>query len=472
MGYQSTMVQFGDWSPDDDRNIAPGSPTFWLGGAEVPLQDAQNVIYTGKAYRPLLPPVAQGTALTGILDATTVFYGNSEYLIAGTSSALYYSMDQGTNWTQAGTGYSAAGWVFAQYGSHVYATDGVDPVQAMDLSVTPLTFSELAPAAPIGSAINIIRDFVVVGNIASGPVPGPYVIQWSGLAAPAAWDIPGTQSARYDQAGAQSLYSQYGQVQYIAQGEEMAMVFQQTGITRLQYEGGEVVFGFYTFERKRGLLTPRAAAQVENTVYFLAADGFYATDGSSVAPIGYGKVNRWFRNDCSNLALVRAAADTVNQLVMWSYPNNAGGYSQLIYNLVEQRWTRGQYTVPLLYQGMNGTQYENQSIDSTGKVNRFTGSPTDCEITTKDFRFDPAHRAMVVALRLLTDDANSATAGIAARVSEGDPQVFTGYRAPESVSRQISVRADGFMHAVNARMPSSFSYAQGVGLTYAIRGRK
>ena len=472
MPYQNTMVQFGSWAPDDDRNINPGSPNFWLGGSEVPLQDAKNVIFTGQAYRPLPPPVAQGAALTGVLDGGTFFYGNHEFVIAGTASALYYSMNGGTSWASAGTGYTSVGWQFAQYGSFVYATDGVDPIQVMDLSSGSPSFAELAAAAPIGSAINIIRDFVVVGNITTGPVTGPYVIQWSGLAAPAAWDIPGTQSARYDQAGAQSLYSQYGQVQYIAQGEEMAMVFQQTGISRVQYEGGETVFGFYTFERKRGLITPRAASQVENTVYFLAADGFYATDGSSVQPIGYGKINRWFAADCANIQLVRAAADTLNQLVMWSYPNNSGGYSQLIYNLVEQKWTRGQYTTPLLFQGMNGTEYQPQTLDSSGYINTFTGTPTDCEITTKDFRFDPAHRAVVTALRLLTDDANQATAGIAARVSDQDPQVFVGYRQPEKISRQVSVRADGFMHAVNVRMTSAFTYAQGVGLTYATKGRR
>lgn len=38
------------------------------------------------------------------------------------------------------------------------------------------------------------------------------------------------------------------------------MVFQEKGIVRMQYVGGDTVFDFYTFERKRGLVTPRAAA--------------------------------------------------------------------------------------------------------------------------------------------------------------------------------------------------------------------
>jgi len=71
----------------------------------------------------------------------------------------------------------------------------------------------------------------------------------------------------------------------------------------------------------------------------------------------------------------------------------------------------------------------------------------------------------------LCDNAN-ATGGIAARNQDSDPQTFTGYGAPEPVSRQISVRADGYMHAVNVKIPGTFTYAQGVGFKYVNRGRR
>lgn len=472
MPYQETMVTFGPWAPDDDRNIKPGYPTFWVNGSPVPLQDAKNVIFTGGSYRPFGTPTAQGTALPVVpVDAWAAYYGGTDYLIAGSGAALYYSKDGGTTWTACGSGFTGTGWVFAQYGNCVYATNGVNPIQTMDLSQPTPTFTALAAAtAPVAFQIGVIRDFVVAGNIVSGDQTGAFVVQWSGLAAPATWDLPNTQQARADQSGAQTLYSQYGAVQYIAQGEEMAMIFQQTGITRVQYVGGDVVFSFYTFERKRGLVAPRAAAQVDNTVYFLAADGFYATNGSEVEPIGYGKINRFFLADCTNIQAVRAAVDTSTQCVTWAYPN-ASGWEQIVYNYAEKQWTRGAYATPLLYQGMNGTAYEPQTFDAANKVNRFVGAVTDCELTTKDFRFDPSHHMLVVALRLLTDDAN-ATAGIAARDQDSDPQNFMGYGAPETVSRQISVRADGYMHAVNAKMTAAFTYCQGVGIKYQLRGRR
>lgn len=474
MAYQTTMVQFGEWVPDDDRNIQPGAPLFWVNGAEVALQDAKNVLYTSKAYRPLLPPVAQGTALPVTpVDADTYTYNGTNYIIAGSGAALYYSTNGGTTWTLAGSGYTGTQWSFTQYGNCVYASNGTDPIQTMDLSAATPSFTALAPTtAPKAYVLGVIRDFLMAGNITAGDQTGSFVVQWSGLAAPATWDVPNTQQSRADQSGAQTMYSQYGQIQFIAQGEEQGLIFQDRGISRLQYIGGDVVFSFYTYERKRGLLTRRAAAQLGNTVFYLSADGFYSTDGSTVNPIGYGKINRWFFNDCSDTSQVRAAIDTPNECVIWHYPNKSGGWSQLAFNWYESRWTHGNYTASFIYQGMNGTSYQPQWFDSAGKVNTFSGNPTDCTLTTNYFRFDPAHRALCISMRILADDANTATGAVSAKVSDQDPDNWSGYGSPEITSRQLSVRADGYMHAVNVKMTNTFTYAQGVGLTFALRGRK
>lgn len=470
----TTMVTFGEWLPDDDRNIEPGRNIFWVNGAPVPLQDAKNVIYTGSSYRPFNPPVAQGVPCgngTTVYDAFTAYYGGSTYVIVYQSGSIVYSKDGGDSWAYGYTGNTGTRCTFAQYGNCVYATDGVGPILSMDLSDATPTFAALAAStAPIAFEVGVIRDFVVAGNIVSGDQTGAWVVQWSALANPGQWDLPNTQSARADQSGAQSLYSQYGAVQFIAQGEEMALIFQETGVSRVQYVGGDVVFSFYTFERKRGLLTPRAAAQVDNWVYFLSADGFYGTDGSQIEPIGYGKVNRYFLGDCADLTKVRAAVDTLNHLIVWSYPN-AAGTAQLCYNFAEKRWTRGTYASPLLYQGMSGTQYQPQTFDAANKVNTFTGVGNDYELTTKDFRFDPSAHALVTSIRVLCDNVSS-TAGIAARDQDSDAQNFVGYLTPETISRSVSVRADGYMHAVNVKIPGAFTYCQGVAPEYVLRGSR
>lgn len=483
-GYQETMVPFGAWLPDQGKNTAkPGFPLFWVNGSPVDLDDALNVIWTGGAYRPFLPPIAQGvTSGVGVTvyDAATFPYGGTNYIVVYQSGSIVYSVNGGTSWAFGLTGNSGTAAQFARYTSCLYVTDGVAPIQVMDLSAPTPTFSALAAAtAPVAKALGVIGDFLVAGNLVSSPIGAPTgvnVIQWCGLAAPATWDVPNTQQARADQSGAQSLPGEYGPVQFIASGQALGMVFQQTGITRVQYVGGDIVFSFYTYERKRGLVNPRAAAQVGNTVFYLSGDGFYATDGTEVQPIGYSKVNRWFIGDCTDLTAVRCAVDIPNSLVIWAYPSasNASGYGQIIYNFAEGNWTRGNYACPVLFQdfGENGgASYTPGMFDANNKVNLFGGVPTDCELTTKDFRFDSSHHSLVVSVRVLCDNAN-ATAGICARNQDSDPQTFTGYGAPEPVSRQISVRADGYMHSANVRIPGNFSYAQGVGYKYVNRGRR
>ena len=477
-GYQETMVPFGAWLPDQGKNTAkPGFPLFWVNGSPVDLDDALNVVWTGGAYRPFLPPIQQNAALPVTpVDAHMTYRNATDNFIAGSGAALYWSSDGGVTWILAGSGYGGTSWNFVEYGNCVYATNGVNPIQSLDTTQPPAFVALAATTAPVAYVLGIIGDFVVAGNVVSSPIGAPTganVIQWCGLAAPATWSVPNTQAARADQSGAQSLDTQYGKVQFIASGQALGMVFQQTGITRVQYVGGDIVFSFYTYERKRGLVNPRAVTQIGNTVFYLSNDGFYATDGTEVQPIGYSKVNRWFLADCTDLQAVRCSTDITNSLVIWAYPSasNASGYGQIIYNFAEGNWTRGNYASPLLFEGMLGQTRIPLTFSATNFVSRFDGAPADCELTTKDFRFDSSHHSLVVSLRVLCDNAN-ATAGICARDQDSDPQTFVGYGAPEPVSRQISVRADGYMHSANVKIPGNFTYAQGIGYKYVNRGRR
>lgn len=487
-GYQETMVPFGAWLPDQGKNTAkPGFPLFWVNGSPVDLDDALNVIWTGGTYRPFLAPVAQGaacpiTATDGFSCLLTTGITQLPWLVVGDANGnCAYSTNHGTSWTQCLTGSLAGGiWSFVVYSECIYAVNGQNGIWVMDLTAPTPAFSNLSANAPTNvHALGIIGDFLVAGDIGTSPVGAPTggnVITWSGLAAPTTWDIPNTQQARADQSGAQSLPSELGPVRFITSGQALGMVFQQNGITRAQYVGGDIVFSFYTYERKRGLVTPRAAAQVGNTVFYLSNDGFYATDGTEVQPIGYSKVNRWFIGDCTNLNGVYAAADIPNSLIVWNYPSatNASGYGQIIYNFAEGNWSRGNYACPVLFQDFyegNAASYTPALFDVNQKINQFIGAPTDSELTTKDFRFDPSHHSLVVSLRVLCDNA-SATAGVAARNQDSDPQTFVGYGAPEPVSRQISVRADGYMHSANVKIPGAFTYAQGIGYKYVNRGRR
>lgn len=164
----------------------------------------------------------------------------------------------------------------------MYAANNSDPIQTMDLSAGTPSFSELSASAPTAAVLGVIGDFLCAGNISAGDQTGPFVMQWSGLAAPATWDTPNTQQSRADQSGAQTLPSECGAITYITQGMQLGIVLQERGVTRVQYVGGDVVFSFYTLDKQHGCIAHDSAALVGNAVYFLSADGFYSTDGNSV----------------------------------------------------------------------------------------------------------------------------------------------------------------------------------------------
>lgn len=323
---------------------------------------------------------------------------------------------------------------------------------------------------PTGYTVGIVRDFVVLGNTYDGTGQYPYRVQWSALANAAQWPQPLTQAARAAESGYQDCYSQYGTVQYIAQGEEIGMVFQERGIVRMQYMGGDVVFDFYTFERKRGLVTPRAAAQIGDMVYFLSADGFYSTDGTNVNPIGYGRVNRWFLENCFDITKVRAAVDTTTQCVYWSFPTVSGPNNcNIIYNFAEDKWSYGMDTTYAMFQSLSNGAHVPAAFSATNVLSYFTALQNDGELQTKSFRLTPNQRSLVLQAVSLSDDA--CQVAIAAQVSDDDQQIWSAFTSRNARSRAIPLRAEGNIHSLKVKVGKNASYAQGLRLDFQTRGR-
>lgn len=469
---QPITVQFGEWAPDDDRNISPGMPTPYLNAQQVPLEDAQNVLYTGQAWRLFNPLATSGTALAaapsdaiavdnaGVLDVFAQAGGKLYKIVSGTP----------TDVSKVGDYTTGQSWDFEQFGDCLIATNGVDPVQDYDIA-TSSAFADLAGSPPKAYVVGKVRDFVVLGNTTDGTGSHPYRVQWSAIANPTSWPTPLTQDARAAQSGYQDNYSEYGNVQYIAQGEEFGLIFQERGIVRMQYIGGDVVFQFYTYERKRGLVTPRAAAQIGQQVFFLSGDGFYATDGAQVQPIGYGKVNRWFLADCYDLSKVRAAVDSISQCVYWSYPSTSSGVSDtvIIYNFAENRWSYARATSYALFQGLSSSAHIPQAFDSANKLGSFTGAQGAGTIETKTFRLQAGMRSLVGGARAIADDV--AQIAVAATQSDDDAVTFSAYVSRDSRARMSPLRANGYSHAFRMLLGANTTYAQGIEILHAARSR-
>ena len=182
---------------------------------------------------------------------------------------------------------------------------------------------------PVGTYIATVRDFVLMGKIGSTPQR----VQWSPLNSPeGAWgSIAATQADFQDVADG-------GNVTGLV-GGEYALIFQETSVRRMTYEGPPIVFRIDKIANDIGASVPGSVASLIDMAFFLHKSGFYMVrGGQTITPIGRGKVDRtfWAEFDETNQFRSSAAIDPVRGLYVFAYPatdsSNGVPNRLLIYN--------------------------------------------------------------------------------------------------------------------------------------------
>lgn len=350
MNVQDGRLPLGEWLPDLPYYENPG------------LVEARNCIPIDKHYTDYNVLATSDDALTdrviGAFAATDT--GGDSFIYAGIDSDLYLKAgssytDLGGTFNTATTGY----WRFTQFDTVVVATNFADTPQAITAGAATTAALATSGTAPKGRQVGVINRFVMIGDTDYGGSLIPHRVQWSALGNARDWPTPNTSDARTKQSGEQILPAIHGAVTAIAGGEFYGLVFQQRAISRLTYVGGDVVFQVQAYELTRGCWFPQSMVQVGQVCYYIAADGFYATDGQTVRPIGNGKVDKYFLADCDQTYLERvtAAIDYQTKCVLWCYPNfsatNGGPNRLIIYNWAEDRWSRAEDTMEMLFPSLS-----------------------------------------------------------------------------------------------------------------------
>ena len=468
---QPFSYKFGAWKPDRPHLVNPSFPPNmeeYFNGGEIALTTAQNCIWTAQGYRPYLP-LAAATALPAKCLGAIAGYDTSGalHVYAGTSTDLY-SLESGAWASRSKTagGYTATQWNFQVYGACVYATDGTDPIQVLTMG-SGVNFADLddTDPAPKGQVLGVIRDFLFVDNLAPGSVsPVPYGVQWSAVANAASWPTPDTQAAYAAQAGQQYLYPEYGPVMAISDNESFGLLFQRSGIQRCEYIGGNQVFQFYTYEKKRGTLGQNAVARVGNKYYFASPDGFFMTDGNNTQPIGYEQVDNWFFDnaDTSTLANICAAADTRNKTVYFAFQSSSGSNldSILAYNYVENRWSYCAQAAELIFQGLTSQgAWAPFGFDTSHKYGGFTGTPTSATLETIDFNFNAGGRTLITQMRSLSQ--GTAQMRVGSRANEQGAVTWTPYYAGNARDNIAGLRSEGVYHRLGVNLAGDFGFSVG-----------
>lgn len=333
-----TTIPLGEWLPDQPKSQT-GAAT------------ANNVIARKGSYGPLPSLAVYTGALTARCQGAVAVLDDSNVVknFAGDATKLY--LLDGTDWDDvsrsSGGAYAVPAedrWEFAKFGPRIVAANGSDVLQVYQLGVSSV-FAALAGTPPVARHLCVANNFLVTGD-ASG---ARQRVQWSAIDDVTSWTVSASTQADY-----QDLVGGIGPVQRIFGYEQGAVVFQSTGIWRMDYAGPPTVFNFTLVDPARGLVTPGAAAAVGQIVFFLAQDGFYAFDGQTSTPIGAEKVNRYFFADLDADYTSRTTfeVDPRNTLLFVSYAGrgNVSGTPNrlLIFNWTLGRWSSGDATIEML----------------------------------------------------------------------------------------------------------------------------
>ena len=301
------MIPFAEWRPDMP---ALGQ---WA-------REALNVVPAEESYRPLNELSGVSSALASRAQGAAWFRGTAgaTKMFAGDASKLY--LLSGSTWNDvsrtSGGPYAPGGdnlWRFTQFGTLAIAVNGVDAPQKFDLGVGT-NWTALGGSPPVGTFITTVRDFVVMGKIGSAPQR----VQWSGFNNAETW---GTSLST--QADLQDL-PDGGNVTGLV-GGEVGLIFQETSVRRMTYEGPPVIFRIDKIANDIGASVPGSVAGLLDMAFFLHKSGFYMVRaGQAITPIGRGKVDRtfWAEFDEANHFRSSSAIDPVRGLYIFAYPAN------------------------------------------------------------------------------------------------------------------------------------------------------
>lgn len=411
-----------------------------------------------------------GSFIPGVYFITdgsvTRIYQNT--LIAGINQQLYAYESNAWTKRSASTYQSSSAWEFTSFDGKVIATNGKDVPQIQTVSGTNFAALATSGAAPTALALGVINRFAVLGNTSDAE----YAVQWSAIDDPRNWPTPNSATAIATQSGRQYLSGELGAVQAIYGGDQIGIVLQKSGVTRMTYAGPPVVFQFDTISKTHGSIYKHASIFINGIAYFWSPQGFQATDGVSISPMGIGKVDDFFRNLIAGGFgdLIRTAHDKPRKLIYWCVPSTLATANQCdyvaIYNYVEKRWTHcGQVSDLIFTPASTETELEPWGFDSTHCLARFNGSPGTATFISGEVEPQPGGCALINGIKpVIASSGTAPTIGVqvGSRDDQGTTVSYSSTTSPTSRTGFADMRSDARYHRARVYITGNFDKALGL----------
>ena len=423
------MIPFSAWLPDRAELDTAASA------------DVSNVIPAMDGFRPMPGFVEETNAATampiGVIsvraqDGTpATFYGDT--------TKLYKLNADGVTWNDASrtaggayTTVAEGAWSFSQFGNDIMASNGVDATQVFLLG-SSTNFAPLAGSPPVGYFTGVVRGFAVIAKLATNF----NAVAWSGIEDNHTWAASPVTLAD------QQVFPDGGNVTGFV-GGEFGIVFQESAIQRMVFEGPPTAFRFDKISQNLGCRLERSIASYGDMIFFLGDDGFYMIGGGQqLVPIGEEKVDRWVETnlDLGNKHLVRSAIDPLRSLYLMTVPisTDLNGYPEttIAYHWPSQQWTKLNIGLTGLYVSQGTKFYTVDSVPGTVdsysitvdsdfwkgkskptlagfssamKSGSFTGGAMEATAETKDFQLTKGRKTLLRGVRPIIEGVDTSMA--------------------------------------------------------------
>lgn len=337
-------MEWGEWMPDAATSVAP-------------LLTARNVIPTTtggyKPFRRISPATnALGAACLGAYAALS--RTGVQYIYAGTATKIYEAVGVTFADQSKSGGYDSntTNWEFTTFGDKIIATNGIDPVQSMAIGAGASTeFADMIGSTlkPKAKHLAAVRDFVALGHTTDATDGEQGARVW--------WSAFNDQTDYDPDAATQCDYQQIpdgGNVQRLVGGESYGLIIQDSAVRRMQYVGPPLIFEIMPIDEKRGTQHPNSVVKFGGITYWWSDEGFLACDGTSIQPIGVGKVDKTVKGiiNPDRGGQFTACAGRGDKTIVWGMPVAGGSssYAQrlFIFHIPTQRWSEAEVDVERL----------------------------------------------------------------------------------------------------------------------------
>ena len=461
------IINFGSWLPDQ--------PSL-----SNPCKVATNVYPSPNGYGPFYSALAVGDALVSAPVGRIGFQqvsGKTE-LFVGTSTRLYRK--NGTSWDDVSqAAYSPSTfWRFAVYGDLLIATNGIDRPQKFTLS-TGSAFEDLANA-PTHNFPIVVRDTLVALDVTDG---SGFEVKWSVNNNAEDWTAANGGGSQSFPDGANVVGGTGGEYGVILQAE--------SGLTRMNFVGGDLRFTFDKIEGGTGCIAADSIVQYKGRTFYLSDEGFQLFDGAESTNISDEICSNYFFSqlaEAENLVTdtlefiitdtgeeisigtlnqVEGDLDQSNSCVVWKFPT-ATGNQLLIFNFRLNRWSLSTEAVEGLHHLHLVDGPVLSGFDSDNKLVHFNGAIATATVSTGDMQLVPDTGCSVRTTYGLVDSAHDITIGKKSALLSTEATVS----GSSNSNGKVTVRSHGRYHRFQVVPTATYTEIIGVDVEFSATGRR